>query len=211
MNPELKSPTQWNGQHLGKCKRTNIVEKKKVGKLFLYKLLVVENQQSVTWECMVRLDRYSLLALADECADLFGFAKAGTCTLAIGKTYYTCSALNFSQLKKMQISADTQPLFRRRVQDFLVWRWIFGVPVDYRKDLFYHGTNICAQFTNPQPVVDGFLEEDWFVDSLADSKQRLLRGRKAEILSWTIQARMKEINSSAIIHLQHIKNRLSLH
>lgn len=196
----------WHAQYLGKCtQKTNVAAKEK-GKLCTWYTFTVLND---TWRCQVHIDRESLLALFDECAPLFGFLKLGTTTLSMGKTRYTCVKENFSNLTPLIVLPETQAKFRQRVQDFLVLRWIFLVPVQAKKDLFLKQGNICARFVPPRPTTESMLLEDWFVDSVKESKLRLLAGRKANLLADRVHEAIQTINKGALIHLSTIASRLS--
>jgi hypothetical protein len=198
----LEVPSSWSGQHIGKVsKQENIVSKK--GSLYTLKT------GDTSWDCEVHIDRFSLLALADECANLFGFFKVGTTTITLGNTRYTCARILAPVPVPITVTSSSLFIVRQKLQDFLVFRWIFGAITNPKTNLFGYRGRYMAGLVTVRLENKGFPEEDWFVDTPKDSKIRLLAGRKTESVMQEIRVRMKQINSSAIIYIQELYSRLS--
>lgn len=189
------------GQYLGVFRRKDL-NKKLIKQGVQYTLKLTED---VELTCIARVDKFSLLAIADQCASMFGFQTSGTATFKIGKTQYTC--MNILELEPLPAIKDTDIVFRKRLQDYMTFRWIFGTPVT-KKDIYLSDLRIVSLQTKPEYDEEDMFEEEWFPSTTKESKLRLLKGRKPDILSREIYDKIKAINPEAIIYLSLLTERL---
>jgi hypothetical protein len=173
----------WNGEYLGKKKN--------------------KKELALEWNCTIAMDRFSLFAIMDECCPLFGFEKIGTVTITIGKTRNTCYQLEKgNKLSPKELEED----LRRQIQDYFVFRWIFCLPVKF---VYERGEGFVEDFTPPKVENFGIVPPDWFVDTVLDSKKRLLQGRHSEVVAREIKEVITRVNREAVVYYTEIKSRLA--
>lgn len=137
-------------------------------------------------------DPHCIHILADRCAPLFGFRSVGAMTVTEGKGKFTFYRFHDGISIPKDIT-NINESFRRRIQDFVVFRWIIGSPVNLQ-DVYLEDSSLYAHFHSRRECHPLSIK-NLMVDNIEFSVKRMLNGRNASNVREDIENTMKMVNT----------------
>lgn len=150
-------------------------------------------------------DKLGNHVLADRCSAIFGFKQISLIRMKSGGC-----VISFYHLKDptpiCSFLKEANTVFRRRVQDFVVYRWIIGSPV-IPKDIFLDNNHLGAYYHSRRDCHPNKYREI-FVDTYEDSVRRLLNKRNPSNIRQDIEKMMSSISTKMLYLSAEILGRI---